>query len=45
MNAGLRIHALDPHFGGIPAVVREGRGWVGAAAPRRHGGSLHRQGR
>lgn len=32
--------ALDPYFGGIHAVAREGRGWVGAADPRRDGAAV-----
>jgi gamma-glutamyltranspeptidase/glutathione hydrolase len=34
---GLVDNGLDPYFGGVHAVAREGAGWRGAADPRRDG--------
>lgn len=36
-NFGLVESGLDPYFGGVHAVAREGEGWAGAADPRRDG--------
>jgi gamma-glutamyltranspeptidase/glutathione hydrolase len=36
-NFGLVDNGLDPYFGGVHAVAREGAGWRGAADPRRDG--------
>jgi gamma-glutamyltranspeptidase/glutathione hydrolase len=34
---GLTETGLDPYFGGVHAIAREGEGWRGAADPRRDG--------
>lgn len=34
---GVSDSQLDPYFGGVHAVAREGNGWTGAADPRRDG--------